>query len=549
HVTDVGLVAIVAPADTVDSGALIQPAVRLGNYGTRVANLPVRFMMGYGADTVAYLESLNVVLAPAAESVVVFSSALRPARVGRWWVTSWHRLAGDQHPENDSLARPLFVRPPGGMSWPPGWREVRSMPLGGGRDIKGGGALTAGPGAIYATKGNKTSEFYSYNYARDSWATLAPVPPGHENKPCDKGCRIASDGGSNIYLVKGNNTLGFFRYSIPDSGWTQLEDVPVGTTGKKVKGGTDLVYVPGPEVKGYSVEKRQDDKNNQEPGADGQSAADGYLYLLKGYKNEFHRFNITTGHWETMQPAPGAIQKWDKGSFLVYDNSHTIYAHKSKYNELWRYDTDSAKWGAQLTGMPFYNSQGKKKKAKDGSAGAWFQGSIYALKGGNTQEFWRYFAGRDSWAELETLPMVGSSQRKKKVKDGGDLVFGAYAFWALKGNKTRELWRYGIPLGDMTRLSDNRDRVLQAYGSCPRLRVVTSPLAERPVLVYTHTEATVLTARVYDAAGRLVAVPLTGYRISGPGSVRLSTGRLASGVYLLQVTAGDAVQCSKLVVR
>ncbi|MBM3322328.1 hypothetical protein FJY69_02455, partial [candidate division WOR-3 bacterium] len=261
HVTDVGLVAIVAPPDTVDSGALLQPEVRFRNYGTRAAVFPVWFVMGYGADTVAYFESLNVTLAPAAESLVVFSSSLRPARLGRWYAWSWHRLAGDQHPEDDSFARPLFVRPPGGMSWPPGWHEVNSMPPGGGRDVKGGGALATGPGAVYATKGNKTSEFYSYNYARDSWTTLQPVPPGREGKPCDKGCRIASDGGDNIYLVKGNNTLGFFRYSLADSGWTQLVDVPLGTTGKKVKGGTDLVFVPAGTMEGSRNRRIEDSRS------------------------------------------------------------------------------------------------------------------------------------------------------------------------------------------------------------------------------------------------------------------------------------------------
>ncbi len=564
HVTDVGLVAIVAPADTVDSGVLVQPQVRLRNYGTRTADFPVWFMMGYGADTVAYSESLNVTLAPAAETLTVFSTALRPARLGRWYVESWHRLAGDQHPEDDSLDQPLFVRPPGGITWPPGWREVNSMPIGGGRDVKGGGALTVGPSGVYATKGNKTSEFYFYDYVRDSWTTLQPVPAGREGKPCDKGCRIASDGGDNVYLVKGNNTLGFFRYSLADSTWTQLEDVPLGTTGKKVKGGTDMVFVP----EGTTEESRNQGFEDcgfgdtiRNPRADfgyvSVKLNAGYVYLLKGYKNEFHRFNTTTGRWETMLPAPGAVQKWDKGSFLVYDNGHTIYAHKSKYNELWRYDCDSARWGAQLTGMPLYNSAGKKKKSKDGGAGAWFQGGIYALKGGNTQEFWRYFAARDSWAELETLPLVGSSQRKKKVKDGGDLVSCAYALWALKGNKSREFWRYGIALRGLGCNPSPEDdfrsglqsRSCSASRMIPSFRLLTSPLARSVVLVYTGTEATMLTARVYDAAGRLVAIPLTGCKITGPGSVRLSTEELASGVYLLQVTAGEEVLGCKLVVR
>jgi hypothetical protein len=576
HVTDAALLAIEAPTDSVDSGVPVQPRLRLRNAGSRPADFVAWLQMGQGADSALYRESVNVTLGPAAESVVAFDSLFRPARLGQWRVAGWLVLARDQHPENDSLRRAMYVRPPGGISWPPGWNEVSSLPSGGGKDVKGGGALAtltwgSPPARIYATKGNKTSEFYSYHILRDSWATLTPVPPGREAKPPDKGCRIVGDGGSVIYLVKGGNTLGFFRYSLADSGWTQLEDVPLGTTGKKVKGGTDIVFVPSgtdrearsrgiKESRSQGVEESRSrgiEQSRTDSGLDPLSPgilepSPGYVYLLKGYKNEFHRFNTTTGHWETMQPAPGAIVKWDKGSFLVYDDEHTIYAHKSKYNELWRYDTDSARWGAQLTGMPLYNSAGKKKKSKDGAAGAWYDGSIYALKGGNTQEFWCYFAGRDSWAERETLPLVGGSQRKKKVKDGGDLVFNAYAFWALKGNKTREFWRYGLALDAEARangewrVANRESRVADGQG---RMALMSLPLAGSPILVYTGTEATTITARVYDAAGRLVAIPLTRCEISGPGSVRLSTGKLASGVYLLQVTAGDEVRSYKLVVR
>jgi len=78
---------------------------------------------------------------------------------------------------------------------------------------------------------------------------------------------------------------------------------------------------------------------------------------------------------------------------------------------------------------------GKSKKSKDGGSAAWFGGSIYALKGGNTQELWRYDPGPDSWHELDTLPLVGSAGRKRKVKAGGGIVAADDALYALKGTR------------------------------------------------------------------------------------------------------------------
>jgi hypothetical protein len=69
------------------------------------------------------------------------------------------------------------------------------------------------------------------------------------------------------------------------------------------------------------------------------------------------------------------------------------------------------------------------------------------------------------------------------------------------------------------------------------------------VLVYNGSEATTITARVYDAAGRLVTILLAGYRVSGPTTVRLNTGDLSGGVYLLQVAAGAEARTYKLAVR
>ena len=190
-----------------------------------------------------------------------------------------------------------------------------------------------------------------------------------------KGCKAVSDGNGHLYMTKGNNTFGFWRYDAGAGTWTALTDVPAGNSSKKVKGGTDLAYVV------------RDDT--------------GWVYLLKGYRCDFLKYNTVSGAWVTLPDAPAGIKaKWDKGSWLSFDGENTIYAHKAKYYDrasythgLWRFDVRGDTWySTQLAGMPLYGLHSgkiRKKKARDGGCGAWYDGAIRALKGGNTQQFWK----------------------------------------------------------------------------------------------------------------------------------------------------------------
>ncbi|MEO0077825.1 MAG: T9SS type A sorting domain-containing protein, partial [candidate division WOR-3 bacterium] len=529
RVFDVAARAIVAPVDTVDSGTVVVPRLHVANLGSTAQTFWTHFLFQPGAGPVFYRDSLRVTIAALAESVLTFGPSQPVNQLGTWRASGWC-AAGDPNPQNDTAAGQFFVPGRGGISWPHGWREVASMPLlPSQRMIRDGGALTvmedSAVGLIYATKGNKTADFYSYNCITNTWTTLTQIPTGREGKLTGKGTQLCADAAGHVYMTKGNNTLGFWRYTVADSSWTQLADVPLGTTRKKVKGGTDMAYVV---------------KNNV-----------GYVYLLKGDRNEFHRYNTATDSWQTMAPAPGIRIKWGKGSFLVYDHEHTIYAHKAGYNELWSYDTDRDTWGPQLTGMPLYGQLGRKKKSKDGGAGAWYLDGFYAFKGGNTQEFWQYVPARDSWFESDTIPAVGSSGRKK-VKNGGDLVYNALAFWGLKGNKTLELWRYGI-LETSARVLDRRPEPGGVLSSPVAHRysgnvIVPNPLLDGMAVLRLDRGLTgsPVTVRVFNATGRLVQHSAFSTQRS---VVPLDLRQLQEGVYLVQVEADGAVVLQTKLVR
>ncbi len=428
--------------------------------------------------------------------------------------------------------------------WPSGWTELaKHVP--GTLAVKDGGWLvtapgpTDGPELLYVAKGNKSTEFWSYDPVGDAWATLAAIDPmeNGKEKPPKKGCNAVTDGVGNIYMTKGNNTLGFWKYTISTNAWTKLADVPQGG-GKNVKGGTDLAYVPGDPA---------------------------YVYLMKGYGTEFYRYSVTSGAWEPLTNLPyGVAPKYGAGSFLVYDNAGTIYAHQAKYTDpaktahhMFKYDLASQAWTTPATpkGMPVLGKDAgkmKNKKSKDGGAGAWYNGSIYALKGGNTVQFYRYDAADTAWSELDTMKSFGSTGKKKKVKAGGDLTaYGYGAFFALKGNKTVEFWRYVVPGAQAQAQAPARDGVASgvertAYGV---MRVEPNPLSGGwATLRYSLPKAGPVSIRVYDALGRMVLSRAYGVQRKA-SSVPLDLRGLSAGVYLVRLDADGFTQSEKLVVQ
>ena len=128
----------------------------------------------------------------------------------------------------------------------PGWWEMTKVPATpAGKAVKDGGWLSFDPGSnlIYGAKGNKSADFYRYHINGDSWHELTVIPLGTEAKLPKKGCVGAADGAGHVYMTKGNNTLGFWKYYADGDSWEQIADVPLGNSNKKVKGGTDMVYV------------------------------------------------------------------------------------------------------------------------------------------------------------------------------------------------------------------------------------------------------------------------------------------------------------------
>ena len=406
------------------------------------------------------------------------------------------------------------------------WAEVFSMPdrpsLAPVSD-GGGLALMPGRGLIYAIKGTRTGDFYSYSPGTGAWMILAMVPDGPALKQVKTGGGIAADEVNNVYVVKGNNTVECYRYSVDSLAWRRIQDVPRGGSGKAVKGG-DMIGVP--------------------------VAGGTHCYFLKAVANEFYRYATADTVWHQLSmPQSSRPTKWNKGSFLVYDGDHTIYAHKAKYDEMWAYNTRTDSWGTTpLPGIPFVSRSGRSKKSKDGACGVYYNGCIYALKGGNTQEFWRYQVATRAWVEMETLPQYGSSGKRKAVKGGGDMVLANNAFYALKGSKTREVWKY-TPTDSRLPSVNSQPATAGSAFDTRQLSFVISPnpaAAGFATVRFTSRLPAPVSLRIYNASGRCVQSTICNLQSAMP---LLDLRSMPVGVYVVKVEAGGFAASQKLAVQ
>jgi len=538
---DVGVAEITSPVGTRDTAGVLDVGARVQNYGRYTQTFWTYFSILDSTNALVYYDSVST------ESLASGSSAALTFRQADINIEGYYTarcstyLATDQNWTNNLVTTMFEMR--GMMGFPYECFEAARVPSApSGRPVKHGGWATAheGNNLIYVAKGYKTNDFYSYapappNEGGGTWTTLCGMPyethPLWGNKPPHKGAKGATDSDNKIYVTQGNNTLGWWCYDIAEDTWYVLTDVPLGPFGYKVKGGTDLVYVPGDT---------------------------GYVYCLKGYRSEFYRWNTVSGRWEVLEDAPtGARNRWDRGSWLVWDGDRYLYAHKAKYHELHRYDLETQKWdsAARLTGMPHVGMMGRRKKSKDGGSAAYYDGFIWALKGGNTSEWWKYDIAADTWIEQETLPAFGSTGRKKRVKYGADVVHwgrGALFFMA-KGNKTLEFWGYYEP-PEVYSAKPSRSHVTGSEMPMGEFGfdVIPNPFRTSAATRFALPGPSRVDLAVYSSDGRRVRT-LACERL-GAGRYEVvwdgcdEAGRpIARSVYYLRFVAGDCVLQKKLV--
>jgi hypothetical protein len=140
----------------------------------------------------------------------------------------------------------------------------------------------------------------------------------------------------------------------------------------------------------------------------------------------------------------GKSVKWGGALATIEDSTEvSIYAFKGNNTlEFYKYDPATGNWTTKES-IPAVGSIGKMKRVKYGAALASANGKVYAVKGNNSLEFWEYDPCRSEGYKWQQLPDAPAGS--KRIKKGGSLAAACASdtayIYLLKGNKTREFAR------------------------------------------------------------------------------------------------------------
>lgn len=405
-----------------------------------------------------------------------------------------------------------------------GWAMLESLPPGDkGKRVKDGACLASLDSGVYALKGGRTSEFYRFDTRSGRWRALAPIPvTGRlgQKKSVGKGATMCAVQGR-LYATKGCGTAEFWEFA-PDAGqgaWVQRADVPTGS--KRLGSGASsaaLVF---------------------------DSTA--WVYLLRGAgTGELYRYSPQTDNWfqQAGPPLTPSGRAFRAGSAMASDGAHTLYVLKGRTNEFYGCDLTSGIWSS-LSDLPLAGSSQHRRKAGAGAGLAHVAADsahpaahLYALKGGNTQESWRYDVVSRGWNQSEDL----SRGLGKKVGAGGALAAAGRVPYALKGARTLEF--YSHPPDSVRMPAESQAARPSVEGNAvavdlaPVLIVAPNPASSfvNVRLGVNRNVATKSTVRLYDAAGRVVLeMPVVLDRAGQSRSQRVDISALPDGCYFVSV--------------
>jgi len=154
-------------------------------------------------------------------------------------------------------------------------------------------------------------------------------------------------------------------------------------------------------------------------------------------KNQFYIINKGSQYWYLLRELPSlpSEKRVGKGSALAIAYDTLIFALKgNNTSDFYSYNINTGLWQI-LPPIPYLPS--KNKNVKEGGSLV-FDGKnyLYIIKGNNTKEFWRYHIFNKTFEILPEIP------GEKNVKKGADLAFFNGKIYLLKGNNTKEFLVY-----------------------------------------------------------------------------------------------------------
>ena len=285
-----------------------------------------------------------------------------------------------------------------------------------------------------------------------------------------------------------------------------------------------------------------------------------WVYLLKGAgTNELCRYNTETDSWElrTGPPLKEHGRPFRAGSGLTSDGSSHLYALKGGSDESFVCDLLTSVW----SGLPTLTLKGRGNHRRLAGSGAglvyvpadtWSHplAQLFALKGGKSLEFWHCLVDSPGWKQLDDIPR----KQNRKVGAGGALTVCNGTLYALKGSRTLEFYSHTpdptLPgpseLNAASPSTEGIDRPVKAQLT---LSVSPNPASASPnsLVSYSLPEPGRVRLTLHDITGRVVAVLADGRIAAGRHSVRINSAGLRSGVYLVRLATRAGARTAKFV--
>ncbi|MBS4015983.1 MAG: SBBP repeat-containing protein [Candidatus Latescibacteria bacterium] len=508
---DLAVTRITEPKDTNYFYDWFIPRAMIHNFGTKSEyDVPVTLSI----DNTDYVSTKYVTLDSGDSIEVVFDmQVISPLyfEEAQYRVRCSIPFTGDIVIENNVLIDSFFV-------FYRGWRKMKEVPIVN-RGVKAGGGLEICDSIIYLLQGRNTCNFYAFDIACDSWTQKCSMPVVFGTKKRVKSGADMTMRNGIIYAFKGNNCCEFWAFDIAGDSWLQKKSIPE--------------FAPG-SVKSTRVKS----------GAALAACANAIYAFKGGNTNEFWMYNIASDTWFMKKPLQTPDHKKIKAGGALAAKGETLYAFvggNTRY--FYTYLTEQDSW-IQMRDVGFGLP---KKKVKDGAAMAVNEDNIFAFKGGNTYDFGCYSITSDTWYTLDNI------LERKKIGAGASMVsFGPFIY-AIKGNDMRELWRYFIP-SSMTVKGASASTVapimldINANIANPSMRAVVNPLTNMMQLSYSVITAGKVSIKLFNATGRLIETLIDAEFCSGNYSIDYSVANLAKGIYFVKYQDMNQKNETKLII-
>jgi hypothetical protein len=549
---DAAALAITKPASYEFPGP-ITPRAKIQNYGTVSDSIRVFMHIGAYADS-AWVTGLL----PGDSTTVSFR--LDTLVMGTYTAVCSTRMVGDVDSTNNRVSKVITV-----ATWvrradiPAQWRK---------RKVKNAGMCYAPTtGRLYAIKGSNSADFWTYDTASNSWDTLRPIPLAPSGSKPRDGAHLTFDprhgSQGSVWAIKGGGRPDFYRYDIATDTWYTHKSayvkyehlLPPGIREPRApKKGAAIEYVPEQGVQGsvFAI-----------PGGGTNYI---WYYDIAGDSWTYPHDTITIAgvkYWPPYDIPYGLNGVRCKfGSDLAYLNGKLYLLKGSGTLEAYGFTPGlpiaEDPWKDTLDQVTFKGP--RLRNVKSGGSLVANGDRLYALKGGNTQEFWRYQFPETTWRQLTDIPLALSGHRVK-VKRGSGMASVDSTIYCLKGSSSYEFWQYK-PNADTVPYffgaAPDREGVMADKGaldlSRPWLVAYPNPTRIGLTISYNLAGTAPTRLRIYDAAGKLIANLWDAARPRGRyvahwNALAAGGGRVAAGVYFVKLESGGSRLTQKLVIQ